>query len=203
MLGSGIESRNRGKASGSFATLTGCMNRRIRRVVFSGLMAVVALAAVGSASAYTTTQTGAPGVTTTPFTYGDWNYTTPSKITVPWRTAYKAPAYPNHDQYVCVKPRLWKAQSRSWVFASSSSSCGWIRGAAQSVNLNGIDFVDPVPYAAYSVDVVVTWQFSNGVTIGTRTYDYNAVNDYRCLDAYPHCSISDTGWGGASIMVDL
>jgi hypothetical protein len=78
--------------------------------LFAALVATVLAAAIGlfaatSASAYSVSSSGSPGVTSTPFTYGDYDaWTRGSTITVNWRTVYESTAYSRYDQYVCVNP---------------------------------------------------------------------------------------------------
>ena len=163
------------------------------------IASAIAMAMSAPASSYSLSGTGAPGGTTTPFTYanyGVWG----STITVPWRTVYESPSFRAYDQYVCVTPRLWTIQYGTfpkWVQTNSSRSCAWIAGAASSVNVNGADF-SAVPYNGYSVDILVTWQLANGQQIGSQVYDYNVANDYRCNVASPRCVIGTTGWGGGA-----
>ena len=70
---------------------------------------------------------------------------------------------------------------------------------ARAISGTSMDFVNAVGLGMmiYSGNVVVTWQLSNGRVIGTRTYDYNQLNDYRCTSSY--CGIGMTTWGGAYI----
>lgn len=175
-----------------------------RILVIAVIAGAVAMAFGASASGYSLSGTGSPGGTTTPFTYanyGAWG----STITVPWRTVYESPAFRAYDQYVCMTPRLWTIQqgtSPRWVQTSSSRSCAWIRGSASAVNVNGADF-SVLPYNGHSVDILVTWQLSNGQQIGSQVYDYNVVNDYRCGVVTSKCIIGTTTWGGgAYVMFD-
>ena len=165
------------------------------RVISSVALAAVSLAVAASpAAAFTVTSSGSPGVTTTPFTYGDygsWSSVDGSTITAPARTVYESSFYSSYDQYVCVTPRLWtfKTGQLSWSYDLGLTNCAWIRGASTSALVQGAVFSKLMPYTGFSVDIKVTWQFANGAPIGTKYYDYNTVNDYRCLDPTPYCVI--------------
>ena len=164
---------------------------------------VAALALSAPASSYSVKSTGSAGTTSTPFTfgtYGAWG----SKITVPYRTVHESPAFRGFDQYVCVTPRLWTIRQGmfpKWVQSAAKTNCAWIRAASSSVSVDGADFTSIIPYSGYSVDIRVTWQLANGRTIGTRTYDYNVRNDYRCTDGHSKCILGTTNWGGGAFLM--
>lgn len=161
--------------------------RGLRSLIGSATLAVAFIAtSAASASAVTITGgSGSPGYAYIPNTtaqYGAYD----STITAPARTVGESPAYARSDQKVCVTPRLWflsssRSGAQTWNFDSQMTNCAWIRAAATSATVNGVTFSGTIPYTGYSVDVVITWQLTNGSVIGRRTYDYSSTADYQCL----------------------
>lgn len=170
--------------------------------------AVVVLTVLGigaqAASAYTTTASGAsPGTASTPYVDAAYASYASGVISTNARTVYESPGYRNYDQYVCLTARLWKLNAprpQSWSKVTERRECAWIRAAASSATIRNTDFTNLTPYFGYSVDFDITWQLSNGALVGRRNYDYNAVGDYRCLNA--KCS-KGTSTVGAFVMFDF
>lgn len=185
------------------------VHRRLnRRVAIATLGLAVAAGGVvagqSAASAYTSTSRGSPGTTTTPFTWGTWGPNFNSTITVPYRTVYESPAYATYAQTVCVTPRLYAIawataySPATWVLRAQTTNCATIPARSSSTTVNGFDFYGSiVPGRGYGVDIRVQWKV-NGTVVGTRTYDYSQVNDYRCANA--GCMIGLTKWGGGAFM---
>jgi hypothetical protein len=172
-------------------------------LVIALVASAAALVLSAPASSYSVKGTGSPGTTSTPFTFGTfdpWG----SKITVPWRWVHESPAFRGYDQRVCVTPRLWTIRQGifpRWALSTSRTSCASIPAASSSVKVDGADFTSIIPYSGYSVDIRVTWQLANGRLIGTRTYDYRDLADYRCNVGAPRCIVEMTNWGGGAFMM--
>ena len=183
----------------------GQSDRTPRRALRRSLVAAVAGTVAGvtltvaPASAYSTYGvTGYPGQASTPYTYAGWTAMGTGVMTVNWRTVYESPQYAKYDQWVCVTANAVRSSAgRAWEAAGSSTRLRMDPGAATSATVNGAAF-DMLGFNSfiYSANVVVTWKLSNNAVIGTRTYDYNQVNDFRCTTA--KCSVNMTTWGGGA-----
>ena len=175
-----------------------------RSLVLVGILLAMLAMLLGGASAASavtvTAQSGYPGTANLVATYGASTGFGSAKITVPWRNVTESTKYANYDQYVCVRPRLYESSGARWIQSETKLNCAWILARSTSVNVSGADFTDVFGMNTfiYSVDVVVTWQLSNGAVIGSRTYDYNVTGDYRCSTA--HCKIANTTWGGGAFL---
>jgi len=153
------------------------------------------------ASAYSIYNSGYPGKAQTPFTYGYSTFFNTATIVAPYRWVTESAAYAQYDQYVCVTVNLMTASgARYWLDDSSQTDCQWIPAAMGSVPVTGAQFDNLLGgnVAAYSVNVVVTWQLSNGEQIGSSTFDYDQASDYRCQTAY--CMVKTTTWGGGAYL---
>lgn len=175
-----------------------------RSITIRSLIAAVAVALVlgigaQAASAVTVpSSSGYPGTATYPRSVGGSVNSMTGRLGTAARVVYESPSYRNYDQYVCVTPRLWLLYnysngSQAWGLQSQRTDCRWIPAAYSSVQLPAAIFDNLTPMLGYSVDVVVTWKFSNGSVIGQRTYDYNAVGDYIC--ATTRCSVGNSRVG--------
>jgi len=184
-------------------TTTATAPRRRRRLVGADLAVIAVFAALlagaGPASAYTLSSYGYPGSTSTPATWASWTSYGTGQVLVPWRQVTESPRYANYAQYVCVQANYEEASGGGWIDADSQTHCAWIPAASTSANVNGAVF-DAMGFNSfiYSVNVVVTWRLSNGALVGQRTYDYNALGDYRCSTA--HCRVGMTTWGGGAFV---
>lgn len=148
-------------------------------------VAIVAAAGIsagvstGNADAFSVpTSTLCPGTIQVPATKGYVNYGAFS-IQFPDRYAWRSPCYPNYQQVISVTYRVFGFQrGTGWVLRSSTtrtsnadSTGAWIAGL----------FI-PTPNADISVDVIVEWKLSNGVLIGSKRVDYDAIGDYACMN---------------------
>ena len=178
-----------------------CVTSLVARVAVGTIVALMlALAtSVSKAAAYTIISSGYPGAVGAPATQAySTSYGTGALLT-PDRSISESAAYARSDQYVCVTMNLVSASGTPyWMQENAVRNCAWIRAAYSSTTVRGAWFNDllGMNLAIYSVNVVVTWQLSNGSVIGKRTLDYNQPGDYQCQTAY--CAVKMTMWGGGA-----
>jgi hypothetical protein len=179
------------------------ISRSIVKVALGGAATLTLALCITAApaSAYTLYGSGYPGTVGAPFTFGYSTGYGTGAILVPDRVVTESTAYGRYDQYVCVTMnRVASSGAKFWTTAETIRNCAWIPAASTSVTVKGAWFNNLVGMnlAIYAVNVVVTWQLSNGYQVGTRTLDYNQVGDYNCQTAY--CGIGMTTWGGGAYL---
>jgi hypothetical protein len=178
---------------------------RTTRCVVAVTFAAIVVAGLGAppAEAKSWYVSGRPGEIATS-AYATANGAT-RRIVVHPTTAGAAPAYTGYWQKVCITKRLWQIVFTAagsggqpfWKQVASSQACAWVTG-------NGMTYDDAVSFPAgyqkgYSVSIDVTWRLSNGYLIGSKTVDFDAVRDYRCVNG--NCTTGVTNWGGGAFVL--
>jgi hypothetical protein len=191
----------------SAASAAGTTTRRVARRPLALLLGflMVAGAALGfsnAASAYTQVNAGGyPGAVGTPRIYGSWTGMGGNVATFPYRTVTESKRYAAYDQYVCVKMQLvYSSDGQPWMDFGTHTNCAWIKAAATSAIVNGVNFTGLMGLNSfiYSGNVQITWRLSTGRLIGYRTLDYNATGDYGCTTI--NCRVGMTTWGGGAFL---
>ncbi|HEX5614783.1 MAG TPA: hypothetical protein VFZ83_06470 [Acidimicrobiia bacterium] len=175
-------------------------------LTFSALVAVAPAApAVTDLSTW-----GSPGYTSLPVTYGSWSWTSDGTVWVPGRTVVESARFAHREQAVCTRPALYQVvggtmvENKSWRLANygwALRDCRIISASATTATTSGGAFVGLGYSGQYSVTVNVAWYVRNStgswVTVGTRLYDYNHPDDYRC--ATSGCSVQNIDGLGAMV----
>ncbi len=126
------------------------------------------------------------------------------RITINPSTVGKSPQYAQYNQYVCLTSTLWQivfvgagaSGQPFWKPVNNYRRCGWISGSSTALVDWGNSFAAGYGGPAYSVTLDVTWQLSNGATVGTKQVAFNSTWDYRCVNG--NCMVSNTYWGGGA-----
>jgi hypothetical protein len=165
--------------------------------------ASVTAATASAASAKSWSQSGAPGqVAVTPTATADG---AARRLIVNASVVGEAPGYAAYDQYVCLTSRLWQIVYSPafspprpfWQQVGSYRRCGWIAAAGTAITDWGNSFAAGYQ-KGYAVTMDITWQLANGATIGSKTVQYNAASDYRCVNG--NCTVNTTNWGGGAFV---
>jgi hypothetical protein len=179
--------------------------RRSRRVILLLIASAVFIGGgVSAAQAFTTSSVaGYPGVVPVPTVIANGN---DLSITNQPRVISESARYANSSQYVCATHRLWAFNSATyvspaaWKVIQQRKNCGWISPSATGFADAGAFFSGLTIYKAYSTDVWVTWQSSNGALLGRMLVNHDSQSDYTC---YGHCRTLITADGVGSVMFDF
>ena len=195
-------------ATSSSTTTTSTGSSHKRRPAQAVLIFVVAIASVvglnvNATSALSWYAWDSPGnVAMTPYVTANG---ATRQIAVNQAVAGKSPQYAQYDQYVCFTSHLWEIvyspafspPKPFWKEVNNDQACGWMRGSTSSITYWGKSF--PAGYRkGYSMTVDVTWQLSNGLSIGSKRIGFDSAQDFWCVNG--NCLVSATNWGGFFVM---
>ena len=169
------------------------VRRGVAILATSAVVAVAAMVAASTSSAYTYTNSGTPGTVYTYKTLGSDNmgYTRIQSNSI---RAYRSPGYTG-TQKIKITWRVWhrNTNTATWELQDQVAAT-WSNVYSNQPYVDFAGWTYEEALSGYFItDLTITWWTSAGAFVGQTYRQYNQLGDYACYQTL-------NGWNGCSVI---